>query len=734
MSVQSITNIQNTLSVLSLPGGSSVVYNGDPAALGVGNPVIANFPSILFADFLIMSTGNVTDLTGANTAGDQGTDLGASGANGDKATLTFTIPVPKSANGTLAQGIGFDFTFLSEEFPEYVGSEFNDYFSVKIDGVEVARDPSGKPITVNNNFFSGKYTPTGSFFDGQTPPLHIQAKLPAGAASVQVTLEIADVGDGVYDSAVFLNNLTFVSGQTVFIDFDGGTETIGHGAAKGQTVTLPGLAPTVATAAYMKSVVDILNDTVYKDFNITFTATRPTAGEYATILVGGAGAKAAVPRDFYLGKSAAYSLPGFTGLAEQVDVNNRDLSDLAIILTENFGTVAPTATSLAQTIGHETGHLLGLYHVNDAGQIMYYAKNDALLIGGSAALREFPGKSQDSVLELSRSLGLKSGSTIADPSKSAAETLTKQSVLGFGTEQIPLYDAQIAVLSDDGPAVFVELGRIAPNSFKKFAAPLDGASAIMFFAKSTENGAYDVFSKGVAGQTGSDPLSFKYGADTAKLNFDLVRVNGNSITAPIASVSAQVDSKPIYIAPLSVTDLNAKPASETLGALVDFDGFKLGGVGSWKIKAQADVQGDGDKEIILFNQSIGRWATLGPDSSGIIDLVNHSWGGDTRVVGIYIDPLVQSGEVVKGSAFDSQARFTNDLMIDNIAGVLDAQDYDGDGFQEVYFSLTDKTAVLRAVMHADGNIQYANYQSASQLAAYLTSHGYTTDYFADWIV
>ena len=36
----------------------------------------------------------------------------------------------------------------------------------------------------------------------------------------------------------------------------------------------------------------------------------------------------------------------------------------------------------------------------------------------------------------------------------------------------------------------------------------------------------------------------------------------------------------------------------------------------------------------------------------------------------------------------------------------------------------DGTAYLRALMHADGNIQYANYQSEAQMSDYLTSNGY----------
>ena len=108
---------------------------------------------------------------------------------------------------------------------------------------------------------------------------------------------------------------------------------------------------------------------------------------------------------------------------------------------------------------------------------------------------------------------------------------------------------------------------------------------------------------------------------------------------------------------------------------------------------------------------------------GTFDYSDHGAGGTTRVVGIYIDPLVTSGDVVQGSDPDSQRRLQNDLEIDNLIAKTSG-DYDGDGFQEVYWKTNDGTAYLRSLMHADGNIQYANYQSDPQMREYLTSKGY----------
>ena len=169
-----------------------------------------------------------------------------------------------------------------------------------------------------------------------------------------------------------------------------------------------------------------------------------------------------------------------------------------------------------------------------------------------------------------------------------------------------------------------------------------------------------------------------------------------------------------------------------LNAIRDFDGNALGGDGAWLRIGSADVNGDGDVDQILVNNAIGRFATVGTAPDGLTYFDDHSWAGETRVAGIYVDPLVQSGDVVAGSGNDSQRRFQNDLLIQNINRVLGADDYDGDGLQEVYFALTDGTAYLHAYMHADGNIQYANYQSQQQVIDFLTANGFGPQTYADW--
>ena len=169
-----------------------------------------------------------------------------------------------------------------------------------------------------------------------------------------------------------------------------------------------------------------------------------------------------------------------------------------------------------------------------------------------------------------------------------------------------------------------------------------------------------------------------------------------------------------------------------LKGIQDFDGNLHANTGNvsdatknaYKYQGLIDVNADGIKEAIYTNKESGRWVTGSINSStGEIDYSDHGQGGTTRVVGIYIDPLVTSGEVEQFGPHDSQRRFQNDLKIDNLIAKTSG-DYDSDGFQEVYWKTNDNTAYLRALMHADGNIQYANYQSEAQMSDYLTSNGY----------
>ena len=99
----------------------------------------------------------------------------------------------------------------------------------------------------------------------------------------------------------------------------------------------------------------------------------------------------------------------------------------------------------------------------------------------------------------------------------------------------------------------------------------------------------------------------------------------------------------------------------------------------------------------------------------VLDMTEGDKSGDWMAI--------SSKETVDRLALNSELRFQNDLKIDNLIAKT-AGDYDSDGIHEVYWKTNDGTAYLRALMHDDGNIRYANYQSESQMSDYLTAQGH----------
>ncbi len=213
-------------------------------------------------------------------------------------------------------------------------------------------------------------------------------------------------------------------------------------------------------------------------------------------------------------------------------------------------------------------------------------------------------------------------------------------------------------------------------------------------------------------------------------------------------------------APVTVTAYEVGTET-TLDSIKDYDGNLHAGdnleetASSYKYQGMLDVNGDGIFEAIFTNKVSKRWVTAKVDSTtGQIDFNDNGAGGGTRVVGIYADPLIAegaenggflsdgvtpapanfgvseeerfveiNGETVDRLALNSQVRFQNDLDIDNLSA-KHSGDYDSDGVSEVYWKTNDGTAYLRALMHDDGNIRYANYQSEEQMSEYLKSNSH----------
>jgi parallel beta-helix repeat protein len=142
-------------------------------------------------DFISVDNGNPS---GTGPLGGEANDL---------AILHLTLKAPD-----WAKSLSFDFRFMSEEYPEFVGSDFNDFFSCLLDGTNIAFDTEGNIINVNNNFFDDTITPEGTVFDGTTVLLTSKAAV-TGGATIELDFIVGDITDSYWDTTVFLDNFHF---------------------------------------------------------------------------------------------------------------------------------------------------------------------------------------------------------------------------------------------------------------------------------------------------------------------------------------------------------------------------------------------------------------------------------------------------------------------------------------------------------------------------------------------
>ena len=175
--------------------------------------------------FTILTTGN-------SALADQPNDSESDGASGgynspnrgdanDPTTLGVSFNVPAGSNC-----LNFDYKFFSEEFPEFVGSSFNDRFIAELDQTNwiAAGSSSTSPLD-----FAAKGTqvsinsigPTavssanaaGTTYDSASA--QVTTKTPVTPGAHTLYLSIFDASDHIYDSAVFVDNLRFTNEDKV---------------------------------------------------------------------------------------------------------------------------------------------------------------------------------------------------------------------------------------------------------------------------------------------------------------------------------------------------------------------------------------------------------------------------------------------------------------------------------------------------------------------------------------
>lgn len=220
--VQGIPPASSLVTPILVPNSGINVVNSSWAGTGNQTGTYTGFDftdprtntRLLIQDGVLLTNGQAANARGPNSARKVSAGLGIAGDpdltrvvgfqtnDANSLTINFT-----AAPGT--QSILFDFIFGSEEFPELVGSQFNDAFGAFLDGRLITFDVNNKPITVNNNFF--RIDNTGGVidvaYDGLTPRIRTQAPLDPALGTHTLKFAIADTLDTLYDSGVFISRL-----------------------------------------------------------------------------------------------------------------------------------------------------------------------------------------------------------------------------------------------------------------------------------------------------------------------------------------------------------------------------------------------------------------------------------------------------------------------------------------------------------------------------------------------
>lgn len=259
---------------------SNITFNGSPSAIGEFDGTNTNLG---LNNGIVITTGTVINAGGdgphgPNNQADAGLDTGGSGygplSNLIGGTSTHDASILEFDFVPYSDSVKFNYVFGSEEYAEYVGSEFNDVFAFFISGPgisglqNIARLPNNQVVAINNvhsgvtNSF-GTFGPlnaqyyvdngTGSSgpqngspfyiqYDGFTKVLTAKSKVQCGQ-TYHLIICIADAGDGLYDSGIFLEANSLSSDTPVDITYQMSQELFGSPDIMGEgcvstTVTL----------------------------------------------------------------------------------------------------------------------------------------------------------------------------------------------------------------------------------------------------------------------------------------------------------------------------------------------------------------------------------------------------------------------------------------------------------------------------------------------------------------
>lgn len=219
--------------------GAAGIFSADTTVLGLGSGIV-------------LSTGSAKAVIGPNQFNDVSTDWGGAGdaqlsslvgnnTTADASILQFDV-VPDSSTLYIA-----GYVFGSDEYNEFVNSDFNDAMAFYVNGTNCAlvgslpvsinainngfpynSDPRSNPDLYRNNSLTDGGGQINTELDGVTRVLTCVAAVNKGQTN-HIKLAIADVYDGLFDSDVFIGGgtLTTIPPKPIPVPHAVATFTIG---------------------------------------------------------------------------------------------------------------------------------------------------------------------------------------------------------------------------------------------------------------------------------------------------------------------------------------------------------------------------------------------------------------------------------------------------------------------------------------------------------------------------
>lgn len=230
-------------------------------------------------------------------------------------------------------------------------------------------------------------------------------------------------------------------------------------------------------------------------------------------------------------------------VACDIDLGNNNLTDIAFVYDEDWGSASATALAVADVVLHEAGHTYGLFHVKSGSSmetmgLRYsnsnedYWVNNSRYVNRSFSHREFSG-SQDSYQEMAAAFGVRSDQPTVPADVSLASLRREEFLLvhphGSGHDHVRVVHGKIGTLP---PA-------------ESAAAENSTASRPIGFAPTASAGSYNVlFHSTSSPAAGPLAMATSTSLPTSARNDNLRFTGLTPFTEFVNRLSAALDSAP----------------------------------------------------------------------------------------------------------------------------------------------------------------------------------------------